>query len=40
MNMASDAAQMGRPLDGLRVIDCSRVLAGPFCGSILHSGTG
>jgi crotonobetainyl-CoA:carnitine CoA-transferase CaiB-like acyl-CoA transferase len=25
----------GLPLDGLRVIDCSRVLAGPFCGALL-----
>lgn len=24
-----------RPLDGIRVIDASRVLAGPFCGAIL-----
>ena len=22
-------------LDGIRVIDCSRVLAGPFCGMLL-----
>jgi crotonobetainyl-CoA:carnitine CoA-transferase CaiB-like acyl-CoA transferase len=25
----------GLPLDGIRVIDCSRVLAGPFCGALL-----
>lgn len=25
----------GRPLDGLRVLDCSRVLAGPVCGRTL-----
>jgi crotonobetainyl-CoA:carnitine CoA-transferase CaiB-like acyl-CoA transferase len=25
----------GLPLDGVRVIDCSRVLAGPFCGALL-----
>jgi crotonobetainyl-CoA:carnitine CoA-transferase CaiB-like acyl-CoA transferase len=25
----------GLPLEGVRVIDCSRVLAGPFCGSLL-----
>jgi crotonobetainyl-CoA:carnitine CoA-transferase CaiB-like acyl-CoA transferase len=31
----SPEAELGRPLAGLRVIDCSRVLAGPFCGSIL-----
>jgi crotonobetainyl-CoA:carnitine CoA-transferase CaiB-like acyl-CoA transferase len=28
-------ATNGLPLDGVRVIDCSRVLAGPFCGSLL-----
>jgi crotonobetainyl-CoA:carnitine CoA-transferase CaiB-like acyl-CoA transferase len=25
----------GLPLDGIRVVDCSRVLAGPFCGALL-----
>src|SRR5712691_4167240 len=28
-------AAMGTPLHGLRVLDASRVLAGPFCGQLL-----
>ena len=31
----SDTAQMPPSLAGVRVIDCSRVLAGPFCGMLL-----
>jgi crotonobetainyl-CoA:carnitine CoA-transferase CaiB-like acyl-CoA transferase len=26
---------MGRPLEGIRVLDCSRVLSGPICGRLL-----
>src|SRR5713226_5040133 len=28
-------AEIGSPLHGLRVLDASRVLAGPFCGQLL-----
>ena len=31
----SDTASMPPSLAGIRVIDCSRVLAGPFCGMLL-----
>jgi len=31
----TEQTRPGRPLDGIRVVDASRVIAGPFCGSIL-----
>ena len=33
--MTTAASGSGGPLDGVRVIDASRVLAGPFCGMLL-----
>jgi len=33
--MTTASAGSRLPLDGIRVVDCSRVLAGPFCGSLL-----
>ena len=34
-NMRSETGTTGLALDGIRVLDLSRILAGPFCGALL-----